>query len=136
MAAQKSTAKLAPAIPSPRAPGKKQGVAYHRNPLFFPAGPTRLALATSGVTGALVNMRVTPKRLVWRFSHPLAPVPISPIPRWNGPRLQEIPCQDSITAALWPWRYATAFVPALLVPPCASDHHHRCRPFLNAEPNS
>src|SRR5439155_19178904 len=37
----------------PGAPGKKQGVAYHRNPLFFPAGPTRLELATSGVTGRL-----------------------------------------------------------------------------------
>jgi hypothetical protein len=33
------------------APAKKQGLRDLRNPLIFRAGPTRLELATSGVTG-------------------------------------------------------------------------------------
>jgi hypothetical protein len=37
------------------APAKKLGLRIPRNPLIFRAGPTRLELATSGVTGRRSN---------------------------------------------------------------------------------
>ena len=38
-------------------PAKNKGLRNQRNPLFFRAGPTRLELATSGVTGRRSNQQ-------------------------------------------------------------------------------